>query len=316
MLAIGVPMRSEMLNDEQQVFRAELLDAGILLGTALPGAYVHSEAFERVVAGVAGVVSSRARKIDHPVVVRVPPVMARSRLLETNYLSGFPDLVGSVHSFRGSNREHAALVAAATSGADWAGGLTPTDAVLCPAACHQVYPLCGPVVPAAGDRFDVLGQCFRAEPSPDPARMQSFRMHEQVVVGTPAQAVAHRDRWLSEASRVFTDLGLTTQVEPASDAFFGRLSGVLAAGQRAKSLKHEVVGRTSSAIVLTALASANSHEDHFGTIFGLTTEDGATAHTACVGFGLERVALALFAEHGMQLDRWPGEVMALLAVGR
>ncbi len=307
---------SETLDDEQQAFRAELLDAGVLLGTALPGAYIHSEAFERVVSGVAAVVSDRARSTDHPVVVRVPPVMARSRLLETNYLSAFPDLIGSVHSFRGSHREHAALVAAAASGGDWAGDLTPVDAVLCPAACHQVYPLCGPVVPPAGLRFDVLGQCFRAEPSMDPARMQSFRMHEQVVVGTPAAALAHRDRWLSEASRVFAELGLTTTVEPANDAFFGRLSGVLAAGQRAKNLKYEVGGRTSSTRTLTALASANYHEDHFGTVFGLTTEDGATAHTACVGFGLERVALALFAEHGMTLDRWPDQVMVMLAVGR
>jgi len=38
---------SETLDDEQQAFRAELLDAGVLLGTALPGAYIHSEAFER-----------------------------------------------------------------------------------------------------------------------------------------------------------------------------------------------------------------------------------------------------------------------------
>ncbi len=309
-------MRSETLDDEQLAFRAELLDAGVLLGTALPGSYVHSEAFERVVTGVAAVVSDRARTMDHPVVVRVPPVMARSRLLETSYLSAFPDLIGSVHSFRGSHREHAALVAAATSGADWASDLAPIDAVLCPAACHQVYPLCGPVVPPVAQRFDVLGQCFRAEPSNDPSRMQSFRMHEQVIVGTPSQALAHRDRWLSEASRVFADLGLTTQVELANDPFFGRLSGVLAAGQRDKSLKYEVVGRTGSATLWTALASANSHEDHFGTIFGLTTEDGATAHTACVGFGLERVALALFAEHGMQLDRWPAQVIATLAVPR
>ncbi|MEP6800076.1 MAG: aminoacyl--tRNA ligase-related protein [Lapillicoccus sp.] len=309
-------MPSESLVDEQQTFRAQLLDAGVLLSTALEGCYVHSEAFEQVVAGVVAVVSARARTIDHPVSVRVPPVMARSRLLETSYLSAFPDLIGSVHSFRGSHREHAALVAAALSGGDWARDLAPIDAVLCPAACQQVYPLCGPVVPPLGQRFEVLGQCFRAEPSLDPARMQSFRMQEQVVVGTPAQALAHRDRWLSEASRVLSDLGLTTEVQLANDPFFGRLSGLLAAGQRAKDLKYEVVGRTSSASQWTALASANLHEDHFGTIFGLTTDDGVTAHTACVGFGLERVALALFAEHGMQLDLWPEHIIAMLSVSR
>ncbi|MBX7556955.1 hypothetical protein K1Y78_56115, partial [Streptomyces sp. tea 10] len=55
----------------------------------------------------------------------------------------------------------------------------------------------------------------------------------------------------------------------------------------------------------TAIASANLHEDHFGESFHLHTADGAVAHSACFGFGLERVALALAMRHGFDTAAWP-----------
>ena len=36
---------------------------------------------------------------------------------------------------------------------------------------------------------------------------------------------------------------------------------------------------------------------------------------ACVGFGLERIALALFKTHGLQIAKWPGEVRDVLGLG-
>ena len=38
------------------------------------------------------------------------------------------------------------------------------------------------------------------------------------------------------------------------------------------------------------------------------TADGAVAHSACFGFGLERVALALAAKHGFDVAAWPASV--------
>jgi hypothetical protein len=38
------------------------------------------------------------------------------------------------------------------------------------------------------------------------------------------------------------------------------------------------------------------------------------AHSACVGFGLERVALALFKRHGLDVGDWPREVRDVLAL--
>ena len=62
----------------------------------------------------------------------------------------------------------------------------------------------------------------------------------------------------------------------------------------------------------TAITSSNYHLDHFGVAFGINTADGEVAHTACVGFGLERTALALFRTHGMDPDAWPSEARSIL----
>ena len=42
---------------------------------------------------------------------------------------------------------------------------------------------------------------------------------------------------------------------------------------------------------------------------------GGPAHTACLGFGLERITLALFRAHGFDVDRWPATAREELGIG-
>jgi hypothetical protein len=39
---------------------------------------------------------------------------------------------------------------------------------------------------------------------------------------------------------------------------------------------------------------------------------GVVSHSGCVGFGLERIALALIRHHGFNAQAWPRDVRALL----
>ena len=68
--------------------------------------------------------------------------------------------------------------------------------------CHSLYGTLPTEIPAGGLLHECCGFAFRHEPSIDPARMQSFRMYEFVLVGTPEEAVAHRDRWLQIGPRL------------------------------------------------------------------------------------------------------------------
>jgi hypothetical protein len=58
----------------------------------------------------------------------------------------------------------------------------------------------------------------------------------------------------------------------------------------------------------------NCHRDHFSTTWDLRSEDGELVHTACVAFGIDRLALALFAAHGPDLANWPNRVRQNLAL--
>ena len=99
--------------------------------------------------------------------------------------------------------------------------------------------------------------------------------------------------------------------DTANDPFFGRVGRMLAANQLTAELKYEVVIDLTDAKP-TAISSANYHEDHFGLPFDMRTPDGEVAHSACFGYGLERITLALFATHGLDLAGWPGEVRSAL----
>ena len=167
-------------------------------------------------------------------------------------------------------------------------------------------------MPADGRVVDLRANVFRHEPSIDPSRMQIFRQREYVRLGTAEQALAHRDYWLKLAQEILNAVGLDVQRVIANDPFFGRGGKVMAATQKEQDLKFELVIPVASAEKPTAIASCNCHLDHFGHAFDIKTADGKTAHTSCVGFGLERIALALFKTHGFDPKHWPAPVKQVL----
>ncbi|WEG09180.1 amino acid--[acyl-carrier-protein] ligase [Microbacterium horticulturae] len=301
----------ELVETEQSVFRAALIDAGLLVDAGVDGLYQRSGAFERVVRGIEAH-ASRAAAGEGGAQYYFPPLLPRADFEHTGYLRSFPNLLGAIEVFKGGDAEHAELLKAVDGGEDWTARLTPSDITLSSAACHALYPHVPLRIPGSGLRYEVQGYCFRHEPSLDPARMQSFRMHEFVYIGEASAALEHRDRWLQRGLTALSDLGLDVTSEEANDPFFGRAGRMLAANQRATALKFEITCPVSSQDQRTAIASANYHEAHFGEEFGLTTETGGTAHSACFGFGLERIALALFSRHGVASESWPESVRAAL----
>ena len=285
-------------------FRDELVAAGILVPTYSDGIYGRSALYEDIVAGIERLVMSTASS-EGTASFRFPPVMPRRVLEETGYLSSFPDMIGTVSTFTGDNKDHKKLMDVAQAGGEWTALLQAADVSLCPAVCHPLYPTLTGRLPAGGSRYDVMGWCFRHEPSLDPARMQSFRQHDLVYVGDAAAASAHRDRWLQLGSEILESLGLKVETVVANDPFFGRVGRILAENQRSETLKFEIVTPVNSAEHPTAIASANCHLDHFGQPFGIATADGEVAHSCCFGFGLDRITLALLRTHGLDPGDWP-----------
>jgi seryl-tRNA synthetase len=269
-------------------FRADLLDAGVLIGTSVPGVYGRSATFEAILTGLDRVLVEMAEPLG-ATALRFPPVYPRADFERTDYIASFPDLSGVVSSFERGDREHRELLAAREQGEAWDGWLDPSDVVLTNAICHPLYATLEGRLPEGGGVYDIFGYGFRHEPSLDPMRMQSFRMHEFVYVGDPDGAQEYRDAWLDKAVDILASLGLAGDAVAANDPFFGRAGKMLISAQLRENLKIEIVVPIYGDLAEgTAIASANCQRDHLTAAFGIRTADGEVAHASCLAFGMER----------------------------
>jgi seryl-tRNA synthetase len=286
----------------------------LLLPSGIDGVYARTAAFEEVVDGLTALISRQREPGTE--VLRFPPVMSRRDLEKSGYLKSFPHFLGCVCCLSGEEAEIRGTVERSEAGQDWTPALSAADLVLTPAACYPVYPLVARrgVVPSHGLTFDVAGDCFRREPSKDLDRFQSFRMREYVCIGTPEQVDRFRQRWLDFAPDLAGQLGLPCHIDRAGDAFFGRGGKLMAMSQIEQALKFELLVPVRSAEQPTACMSFNCHRDHFSTVWGLRTADGRVVHTGCVAFGIDRLALALFATHGVTFADWPITVRKALGL--
>ena len=301
---------------EQHAFLLELIAHGLYLPSGEPGIYGRGSTFERVRNGFDALVS-RIAAPDNADTPRFPPIIPRRTLERAGYLKSFPNLCGSVWSFAGNEFGAMELVDRASRGEDWSSHLHMTDVVLVPAACYPAYPAMaqrGPM-PVGGLTLDLGGSyVFRNEPSGDPARLQMFHQREMVRMGDVENVLEWRERWMKRAAAIFEQVDLDFQMEVASDPFFGRGGRLLAKNQREMQLKFEVLVPIASP-ERTAVTSFNYHQEHFGSTFEIQQHDGSVAHTACLGFGLERVTLALLRRHGLDPEKWPASVREALSLG-
>lgn len=199
-----------------------------------------------------------------------------------------------------------ARVTADGTGIDTADLAGPREA-LAPAVCYHCYPAFAqqglgpdPVLLTA------RGRCFRHEPalSVPPERLREFTMREIIVLGTFQQVEDTRIALLDRAKALMATLDLDGVIEVASDPFFGELADGKRAAQRAGALKYEL-RLTLDGGRSIAVASFNHHLEHFGRSFDIHLSDGNVAHSGCVALGLERWALAILTQHGMDAEGWP-----------
>ncbi|HEY7578026.1 MAG TPA: amino acid--[acyl-carrier-protein] ligase [Acetobacteraceae bacterium] len=291
----------------------ELVGAALLVPSGVEGVYLRGGRFERIVDALDAMVG-RFGAVDQPEVLRFPPAMPRDALVRSGYLNSFPQLLGTIHCFCGDEAGHRALLRCVAAGEDWTGQQEPTDLLLTPAACYPLYPAIAARgrLPAEGGIYDMHSWCFRREPSRDPARMQTFRVREFVRMGREHQVMAFRQDWFDRAQEFVRQLSLPFTIDVANDPFFGRAGRLMAESQREQGLKYELLIPVNSEARPTACISFNYHLNHFGEAWQIELADGSQAYSGCVGFGLERLALALFRHHGLDAGAWPPGVRETL----
>ncbi|MBL0730326.1 amino acid--[acyl-carrier-protein] ligase [Piscinibacter sp. HJYY11] len=294
-------------------FYQGLVAHGLILPTGVRGGYGRGPVFEKILRGFNELVS-RVAAPDGAEELMFPPIVARQLIEKVGYMNSFPQLAGSVHSFFGSETQAHEITARTQAGERWEDLLDITEVMLTPAACYPVYPIFSGLLPQGGRLVTVLNWVYRHEPSDEPTRLQSFRMREFIRVASSDEVVQWRNDWLQRALELLRGLGLDARSDIASDPFFGRAGKMMAANQLDQRLKFEILVPVISLEKPTAICSFNWHQEHFSGKFGIRNADESLASTACLGFGLERVTLALIKTHGFDPATWPQPVREALSL--
>ena len=272
-------------------------------------------AFEDVVDGLDAPWCAARRHRDGPTCCAFPPLHARGRRSSApDYLRVLPAPGGSgLHvrrRRRGPRAPARAARRAATTGR--ASSSRPRSCSRRPPAT-RVYPtLAGHAARRAAVLSTCVGYCFRHEPSGRPgahadvphARVRPrrhARRRARAAATTGSSAALDAPR--RPRARPPRPTSPTTRSSAAPAA-------MLAASQREQAAEVRAPRPDLRRRAPHRVASFNYHQDHFGTPFDIRTADGEVAHTACVGFGLERIALALLRHHGLDIRAWPAPVRA------
>jgi hypothetical protein len=112
-------------------------------------------------------------------------------------------------------------------------------------------------------------------------------------------------RLLPEGSRVAFELrpGFETQASLVASRIT-EVAGKLAIRPKLLELSSRFWNELGMAYEKLAVGSINYHQDFFGRAFGIETNEGP-AHTRCLAFGWERLALAFLARHGLDSKTCP-----------
>jgi seryl-tRNA synthetase len=200
------------------------------------------------------------------------------------------------------------------------GLCTHSATALCPTVCYHFYQThAGQALSAdALLTATALSPCYRYEGKAMRGlrRLREFTMREIIFLGEPALVQKRREA-LIDVQRILLELcQLHSAIRTASDPFFLDDYDKKRVFQMSFDLKHEVQAWLPEEQEWLAIGSVNHHQDHFGKAFDITLPGGVPAQSCCLGFGLDRWCMAIFAQHGLDPERWPEGVRAMLQAHR
>jgi len=247
-----------------------------------------------------------------------PAVISASSLGRTQHFTSFPEHVHFVTHLRADLDVIEAFAETVRRAGDWDGvpeterfgenrALATPALAMNPSVCYHCYEgLQNETIPGEGVAVTAVAKCHRYESlnHRDFGRLLDFTMREVVFVGKPEFVRENRLKAVEYLKQLMIDWELDGAIENANDPFFTNDFQVKASFQRHQEMKYELRLTVPHLGKTIACSSVNFHGSTFGTAFAIRAGK-RPATTACVGFGLERWALAFLAQFGPDEDGWP-----------
>ena len=235
---------------------------------------------------------------------RVPSALPLEVLERAGYFASFPHWLTLASHLTDDEHTLERIAASATPAKDAASARASASAALPPAVCYHVYAALSGQTLTEPTLVTAQGTCWRHEGDRHSAleRGWAFTMREIICIGTEAECMSFRNRGITAAQSLATELQIDGRFEAAEDPFFAPTSRGRALLQRIKGLKQELrlsIGDQET----VAAASFNLHERYFGEAFDIRLADGSPAYSACVAFGLERWLLGALVADMTRIDQ-------------
>ena len=178
---------------------------------------------------------------------------------------------------------------------------------------------CGPIYPSIENMqiddeslplaFFIMDKCFRNESSNvfELARLNEFSMAEIVFVGSAEQTreeIKKAMRLWYYWSDVFE---LNCSIKTANDSFFAGNYKKLKLFQLLGDSKQEFRWLLPYCNTYISCSSVNFHRTHFARKYNIKNKE-SYCQTACIAFGIERLAYAFLAQHGCNPKNWSSKV--------
>jgi seryl-tRNA synthetase len=235
-----------------------------------------------------------------------------------NFICHLPEHAEAIDAFKARMRQREPADPNATTIV--AGLARPDGTALSPTVCYHFYQLhAGRTLPnGALLSATALSPCYRFEGRAMRGlrRLREFNMREIIYLGSAENVQNQRTLLLEVQRRMLERAGLHSVVRTASDPFFLDDYDKKRLFQLSFDLKYEVQAWLPADEEWLAIGSVNYHQDHFGQSFGIRLANGDPAHSCCLGFGLDRWGLAIFAQHGLEPASWPAGLQGLLTAHR
>jgi len=246
---------------------------------------------------------------------KFPNVISTKELIKTNHLSSFPEHLNFVNNIQPEldKLDTFGLNAKAGDCLDFINAqiMDTPQLIHNPSTCYHCY------ASRAGQKvykntvITALASCHRYEGANHKqlGRLMEFSLREVIFLGEPDFVRETRSKCLNLIQAFARDWEIGGVLQSENDPFFTSDFEIMAEHQRKMKMKYEYRAHISDDDDGLAVLSSNLHGLTFSKTFNISGDDWPV-HTGCLGFGLERLLIALVAQHGVNPISWPEKLKA------